>query len=97
MINDWKLAKSVLAKGEFSGRLMNYTTLWARSVKGKNLGLSMNDGSFHSRQKNFCLKHLRNFGFGKTDFQSVISEQAEELSGMARLAEVDRNNIGDCI
>ena len=32
---------------------MNYTTLWARSVKGKNLGLVMNDGSFHSKQKNF--------------------------------------------
>ena len=55
MINDWRLAKTVLARAEFSGRLMNYTTLWARSVKGKNLGLVMNDGSFHSKQKNFCL------------------------------------------
>ena len=79
MINDWKLAKSLLARAEFSGRLMNYTTLWARSVKGKNLGLVMNDGSFHSKQKNFCLKHLRKFGFGRRDFESVISEQAAEL------------------
>ena len=57
----------------------NYTTLWARSVKGKNLGLVMNDGDFQTRQKNFCMKHLKNFGFGKKDFESVISEQAKEL------------------
>ena len=57
----------------------NYTTLWARSVKGKNLGLVMNDGDFQTRQKNFCMKHLKNFGFGKKDFESVISEQAREL------------------
>ena len=57
----------------------NYTTLWARSVKGKNLGLVMNDGDFQTRQKNFCMKHLKSFGFGKKDFESVILEQAREL------------------
>ena len=39
----------------------------------------MNDGDFQTRQKNFCMKHLKNFGFGKKDFESVISEQAKEL------------------
>ena len=39
----------------------------------------MNDGDFQTRQKNFCMKHLKNFGFGKKDFESVISEQATEL------------------
>ena len=57
----------------------NYTTLWARSVKGKNLGLVMTDGDFQTRQKNFCMKQLKNFGFGKKDFESVILEQAREL------------------
>ena len=48
-------------------------------MKGKNLGLVMNDGDFQTKQKNFCMKHLKNFGFGKKDFESVILEQAREL------------------
>ena len=39
------------------------------------------DGSFQTRQKNFCMKHLRNFGFGKRDFQGVMVDQAMELVG----------------
>ena len=61
--------------------LRNYTTLWARSRNGKNQGLVFVDGSFQTRQKNFCMKHLRNFGFGKRDFQGVMVDQAMELVG----------------
>ena len=31
MINDWALAKQLFSKEEFSGRLCNFTTRWARS------------------------------------------------------------------
>ena len=31
MINDWTLAKQLFSKEEFSGRLSNFTTRWARS------------------------------------------------------------------
>jgi len=80
MINDWKLAKSLFAKEEFSGRLRNYTTLWARSVGGRNLGLVFTDGQFYWNQKHFAVKHLKNFGFGKTSLQTVIVDQANDLT-----------------
>ena len=80
MINDWKLAKSLFSKEEFSGRLQNYTICWARSQGGKSQGLVFTDGDFHSRQKNFCVKHLKNFGFGKTSLETVILEQAQLLT-----------------
>ena len=80
MINDWKLAKSLFAKEEFSGRLQNYTICWARSQGGKSRGLVFIDGDFFSRQKNFCVKHLKNFGFGKTSLETVILEQAHNLT-----------------
>ena len=40
MINDWTLAKQLFSKEEFSGRLSNFTTRWARS-RASNEGLSM--------------------------------------------------------
>ena len=59
----------------------NYTTLWARSVEGKNLGLVFTDGQFYWNQKNFCVKHLRGFGFGKSlMMETVMVEQASLLA-----------------
>lgn len=80
MINDWKLAKSLFGKEEFSGQLQNYTIRWARSQGGKSKGLVFIDGDFFSHQKHFCVKHLKNFGFGKTSLETVILEQANNLT-----------------
>ena len=60
--------------------LRNYTTLWARSVGGRNLGLVFTDGQFYWNQKHFAVKHLKNFGFGKTSLQTVIVDQANDLT-----------------
>ena len=79
MINDWRLARTLFAKEEFSGRLENYTTRWAKSVGGKNLGLSFIDGPFYHSQKIFLVKQLKQFGFGKTSLETVILEQANNL------------------
>ena len=89
MINDWRLAKTLFSREEFSGRLSNYTTLWARSTGGKNHGLVFTDGAFYWNQKNFSMKHLRNFGFGKSSMmETVMLEQASSL------AETLANNSG---
>ena len=59
----------------------NYTTLWARSVDGKNLGLVFTDGQCYWNQKTFCVKHLKGFGFGKSSMmETVMVEQANLLA-----------------
>ena len=80
MINDWRLAKALFTKEEFSGRLQNYTTKWARSLGGKNLGVVFTDGSFYNSQKLFLVKQLKQFGFGKTSLETVIVEQANSMA-----------------
>ena len=80
MINDWRLAKTLFTKEEFSGRLQNYTTKWARSWGGKNLGVAFTDGAFYNSQKLFLVKQLKQFGFGKTSLETVIVEQANSMA-----------------
>lgn len=55
----------------------NYTTDWARSTGGRSLGIVMTDGRLWHGQKQFLLKQLRKFGFGKSG-TDVIWEQAEQ-------------------
>ena len=62
MINDWKLAKSLFTKEEFSGRLQNYTTRWARSLGGRNLGVAFTDGAFFNSQKDWIVKQVKRIG-----------------------------------
>ena len=69
----------------------NYTTLWARSVGGRNLGLVFTDGQFYWNQKHFAVKHLKNFGFGKTSLQTVIVDQANDLTSFLEKQSVNRN------
>ena len=80
MINDWRLARTLLAKEEFSGRLENHTTR-IQSLGGKNLGLWSIDGPFYHSQKLFLVKQLKQFGFGKNSLETVIVEQAKNLVG----------------
>merc|ERR1712215_230632 len=60
MINDWKLARNLFNKEEFSGRLSNHTTLWARSTNGVSLGVVMTDGARWVGQRNFTVRQLKN-------------------------------------
>jgi len=79
MVNDWKLAKSLFAMEEFSGRLCNYTTDIARSFGRANLGIVWADGPRWVGQKNFTVKQLKNFGFGKKDLEDVIVKEANDI------------------
>ena len=79
MINDWRLARQLFSKEEFSGRIVNYTTSWAKSFTEDNKGIVFANGSFYHSQKLFCVKHLKNLGFGKTSMETVIKEQANLL------------------
>merc|ERR1719347_298644 len=79
MINDWKLAKSLFLKEEFSGRISNHTTNWARSTNGVSLGVVMTDGPRWAGQRNFTVKQLKNFGFGKNELEVGIYKEARDL------------------
>ena len=57
----------------------NFTTKWARSPGGRNLGVVMTEGAQWLGQRNFTVKQLKNFGFGKKDLEGVIVEEARDL------------------
>merc|ERR1712032_420043 len=59
--------------------LNNFTTNWARTMGGESLGIVMTDGKRWTSQRNFAVKHLRNFGFGKKDLEVVIEREASNL------------------
>ncbi|XP_069696214.1 methyl farnesoate epoxidase-like [Periplaneta americana] len=46
---------------------------------GKKLGLIMSDGPYWVEQRRFTLRHLRNFGFGKTSMEGLILDQVEDI------------------
>jgi len=46
---------------------------------GESLGIVFTDGKRWASQRNFAVKHLRNFGFGKKDLEVVIEREATSL------------------
>jgi len=46
---------------------------------GESFGIVMTDGKRWASQRNFAVKHLRNFGFGKKDLEVVIEREASNL------------------
>ena len=63
----------------FKAFYSNYTTDMARSFGRANLGLVWADGPRWTSQKNFTVKQLKNFGFGKKDLEGVIVKEANDL------------------
>ena len=43
------------------------------------MGIVMTDGKRWASQRNFAVKHLRNFGFGKKGLEVVIEREASNL------------------
>ena len=88
LINDWKTAKELFTKEISTGRLENYTTAYARSSLGQNMGLITTDGRLWGTERSFALKQLKNFGLTKKHLDSCILPQAKEsvqyLEGLSR-------------
>jgi len=79
MINDWKLAKSLFLTEEFSGRVNNYFTNWERCTDGVSLGVVFTEGARWTSQRNFIVKQLKSFGFGKKSLETVIWKEAKDI------------------
>jgi methyl farnesoate epoxidase/farnesoate epoxidase len=46
---------------------------------GKSLGVIMTDGAQWTGQRNFTVKQLKNFGFGKRGMEDIVIKQANDL------------------
>jgi len=79
VINDLKLLKQCLNDPAFSGRpkfqiLLDRTGPGATYIRG--IG---GEGRHWMEQRQFVLKNLRRFGFGKTSMEGIIEEQITEF------------------
>ena len=59
-------------------------------------GLMFIDGEFFSQQRRFALRHLRDFGFGRTSMEDLIHEEIRDLMTEIRERSAsDPNNVVD--
>ena len=78
VINDFKLAKELFGKEEFSGRPASEFILTQKNFDGKAHGIIITEGSHWSIQRRFGLKKLKDFGFGKQSLEETINMEVEE-------------------
>ena len=87
-------AKEALQNKDLDGR-PSLDNLKARTY-GQRLGLMFTDGEFWRHQRRFTLRHLRDFGFGKTSMEHIMNEEIEEtLAEMRTKSEADSGRIVD--
>merc|ERR1712012_233218 len=79
LINDYKLAKELFNKDEFSGRPKHYWHYHIKGYHGKNLGITNSDGPKWTEQRRFALKHLKDLGFGRKSLDAVTVEEADQV------------------
>ena len=65
VLNDFKLAKELFSKDEFSGRPVSWWHKNVRGLNGRNLGIINTTGHLWQEQRRFALKELRDLGFGR--------------------------------
>ncbi|XP_063217519.1 methyl farnesoate epoxidase-like [Bacillus rossius redtenbacheri] len=69
--------REVLRRDEFQARPELFF-FKARGF-GKRLGVVFSDGDLWMEQRRFALRHLRDFGFGKTSMDAIMHEEVMEL------------------
>ncbi len=76
VINGYDATKEFYSKDDFPHRpnfiLISYR--WA----GRMLGVFFSSGRLWQEQRRFTLRHLRDFGFGRSSMEGLIHEECEE-------------------
>nr|QST15064.1 CYP370A2 protein [Diaphanosoma celebensis] len=83
--------REALLNKDLDGRPV-FDSMKARTY-GQRLGLMFTDGEFWRQQRRFTLRHLRNFGFGKSSMEHVMKEEINETVAEIRTrldADADR-------
>nr|QST15063.1 CYP370A1 protein [Diaphanosoma celebensis] len=87
-------AKEALLNKDLDGRPV-FKFVEARTY-GQRLGMMFTDGDFWRRQRRFTLRHLRDFGFGKSSMEHVMKEEIDEaLAEIRTRSEADSKRIVD--
>ena len=79
LVTEFKLAKELFAKEEFSGRPKHYWHEHVKGYHGRNLGITNSDGPKWTEQRRFALKHLRDLGFGRKSLDSVMVCEVDQV------------------
>jgi len=74
--NGYEAAKELYAHDDFTHRpyIFSVTYHWA----GRMLGVFFSNGKLWQENRRFALRHLRDFGFGKTSMEGLIHEECKE-------------------
>lgn len=72
-----KTVLEVLHRDEFQGRTVN--SRMQERLFSKRHGLIFTDGPYWLELRRFTLRHLRNFGYGKTSMENLIMQEVDDL------------------
>ncbi|XP_059488467.1 methyl farnesoate epoxidase-like [Neocloeon triangulifer] len=81
-VNGYEAVKEVLSREDCSFRPVN-VILTMRSFD-KRLGILFADGNLWKTHRRFAIRHLRDFGFGKSSTERMIRDEAEALADAMR-------------
>jgi hypothetical protein len=76
VINGYEATKEFYSKDDFPHR--PHLILTSYRWGGRMLGVFFSSGRLWQEQRRFALRHLRDFGFGKTSMEGLIHEECEE-------------------
>lgn len=76
IINGFEATKEFYSRDEFIHRpnIFSISYRWG----GRMLGVFFANGRLWQEQRRFTLRHLRDFGFGKTSMEGLIHEEAQD-------------------
>ncbi|XP_076764369.1 putative cytochrome P450 303a1 [Xylocopa sonorina] len=77
VLNDYDSVHAMLTNEDCDGRPIG--PFYKARTFGSRKGLIVVDGTLWIEQRRFVLKHLREFGFGRTSMIAIIQEEAQSL------------------
>ncbi|XP_076681205.1 putative cytochrome P450 304a1 [Andrena cerasifolii] len=92
VVNDYSTIKEVFLREDFDGRPIEVDVVKARAL-GKKLGIFFTESTFWHEQRNFALRHMRDFGFGRRQdkYESHMMEEITLLIDMLKEGPINDN------
>ena len=89
-ITDFEMLQEALSLDVFSGRGNEvFKSAFMVGIRGGGTGfhgLSGSEGQLWKEQRRFALKHLRDFGFGRSSMEEIIRVEFDDLAEKFRLS-----------
>lgn len=95
IVNGGKQLKEFLTSEDLAGR--PHAHFHKVRTWGERYGLLLTDSDFWKEQRRFCLRHLREFGFGRRTMSAMIEEEtASMVKNLKELIEKSGSDSVDC-